>query len=338
MSDLERRYHRLLRAYPLDYRRSRGAEIVGTYLDLAGPDRRWPSPADAVDLVRGGLRQRLRAAGLLGLAAGARFAAVPSFLVASALAGVWSVAEADPAPAEWGIPHFGPFASLGVVAWAAWLIAVLTAALSPGRATRAVLGVALLVTVATVPASALTGLPRPPLFVLLPQVVLGAMALLLPGQPSATIRVGAPLAAIGGGAAMLVIPEQAFGGTNVGGYDYSGTTDGILSTAGGLLLAIALGMGLAFRRDSRGAWASLLLLMPIGHLWLYPLAGYVHSVRDSPTAEFTTIASVAIVVTLLVPSLLFIAVAVHRRMTDPGRGGEQCPTCGVRRRELPARP
>lgn len=37
MNDLERRYLRLLRAYPADYRRARGAEIVGTYLDLATP-------------------------------------------------------------------------------------------------------------------------------------------------------------------------------------------------------------------------------------------------------------------------------------------------------------
>ncbi|MEU7934965.1 hypothetical protein [Micromonospora echinofusca] len=99
MSELERRYHRLLRAYPAEYRRARGAEIVGTYLDLAGPGRRWPSPADAADLVRGGLRQRLRAAGAADLVPGVRLAAVLAFLTATALAGAWSVLELRPPPA-----------------------------------------------------------------------------------------------------------------------------------------------------------------------------------------------------------------------------------------------
>ncbi len=44
MRKLEHRYRRLLHAYPLGYRRARGAEIVGTCLDLAEPGRRWPSP------------------------------------------------------------------------------------------------------------------------------------------------------------------------------------------------------------------------------------------------------------------------------------------------------
>ena len=40
----------------------RGTEIVGTYLALSTPDRRWPSAADVTDLA-GGVRQRLRLAG-----------------------------------------------------------------------------------------------------------------------------------------------------------------------------------------------------------------------------------------------------------------------------------
>jgi hypothetical protein len=38
MSDLERRYRRLVRiCYPAGYRDVRGTEIVGTYLALASP-------------------------------------------------------------------------------------------------------------------------------------------------------------------------------------------------------------------------------------------------------------------------------------------------------------
>ena len=57
---LERRYRRLLRAYPAAYRRRHGDELLTTLLDAAGPDRVRPSRRDVVDLVRGGLRQRFR--------------------------------------------------------------------------------------------------------------------------------------------------------------------------------------------------------------------------------------------------------------------------------------
>ena len=54
MRDLERRYSRALRLfYPADYRRRRGAELTGTYLELAASDQRWPSMADVTDLAVG---------------------------------------------------------------------------------------------------------------------------------------------------------------------------------------------------------------------------------------------------------------------------------------------
>ncbi|WP_412543069.1 hypothetical protein R8Z50_11480 [Longispora sp. K20-0274] len=54
---LERRYRALLRAYPADYRRERGDELLD--LLLAGDHgRRWPSPRQARALIRGGLRVR----------------------------------------------------------------------------------------------------------------------------------------------------------------------------------------------------------------------------------------------------------------------------------------
>lgn len=63
MSDPERRYRWLLHTYPAVYHQTRGAEIAGAYLDLAGPDRRWQSPADVADVLAGGARERLQAAG-----------------------------------------------------------------------------------------------------------------------------------------------------------------------------------------------------------------------------------------------------------------------------------
>jgi Family of unknown function (DUF5313) len=54
-----RQLHRLLRAYPVPWRQQRGAELIGTVLDLTPDDRRlgWRLRAD---LVRGGWVTRLR--------------------------------------------------------------------------------------------------------------------------------------------------------------------------------------------------------------------------------------------------------------------------------------
>jgi hypothetical protein len=59
MTGLERRYRRLLLAYPKAYRAERGDEIVGTLLDAAPPDRRRPAVRQAAALIFGGLRVRL---------------------------------------------------------------------------------------------------------------------------------------------------------------------------------------------------------------------------------------------------------------------------------------
>jgi hypothetical protein len=77
---LERRTRALLRAYPAEYRRERGEEIVGTLLEAVPPGRSFPSARDAWSLVNGGrharaarnrrlsARENLRLAMLLGMA------------------------------------------------------------------------------------------------------------------------------------------------------------------------------------------------------------------------------------------------------------------------------
>jgi hypothetical protein len=78
--ELERRYRRLLLAYPRWYRSVRGLEMLTTLLDAAAPGQRRPTWRD---LVLRGLRCRLglpgRAAvmGLLGLTAVLVAAALP---------------------------------------------------------------------------------------------------------------------------------------------------------------------------------------------------------------------------------------------------------------------
>lgn len=329
MNELERRYHRLLRAYPAEYRRARGAEIVGTYLDLAGPGRRWPSPGDAADLLRGGLRQRLRAAGAADLVPGVRLAAVLAFLTATALAGVWSVMELRPPPAQWGVPHAGPFVSLGVGVWGVWLFAAAVHAVAPGRWTRRGVALALLITVAVVPAAALAGLPRPPLLVLLPQVGLGLVALALPERLPARLQ-AAPLLAFGaaGLAGLNLLPRY-------GGY-HGWPAEQILPGAAVVLLVVVLllGMGLTLRADHRGGWALLVLLTPIGLLSLHILAGMADGLLNGATRPgLSALAATAVVVGLAGPALLPLTIALHKRMRRPGPVGPdaRCPTCGRHR-------
>ncbi|MEU8243469.1 hypothetical protein AB0C07_34885 [Actinoplanes missouriensis] len=91
---LERAYRRLLRAYPRDYRRRHGAEVVTTLLEMATPDQRRPGAADAWHLVGSGIRQRFR------LPAGRPLAALAALLVAliggafGAASGSWAVQQA----------------------------------------------------------------------------------------------------------------------------------------------------------------------------------------------------------------------------------------------------
>ncbi|WP_433386764.1 hypothetical protein [Micromonospora sp. KLBMP9576] len=336
MSGLERRYQRLLRAYPAEYRRARGAEIVGTYLDLAGPGRRWPSPADAADLLRGGLRQRLRAAGADDLIPGVRLAAVLAFLTATALAGAWSVLELRPPPAAWGVRTVGPFVSIGVAVWAAWLCAAAAYAVAPARWARRVIAAAMLLTLAVVPVAALAGLPRPPLLVLVPQVGLGLVALALPDRLPAPMRSVPLLAAAAAAFAQLNLqPPVDFVATS---YQWVGRQ--ILPWAAAVILAVVLllGAGLALRADHRGGWALATLVTPLGLLSLHILAGAADGLlHGATTPGWAALAATAVVVGLLGPALLPLTITLRGRIRRPGpaRSGDRCPTCGHTAERVP---
>ncbi|MDR2987557.1 MAG: hypothetical protein LBV34_22235 [Nocardiopsaceae bacterium] len=60
MSALERRYRRLLAWYPADHRGAHVEEMIGVLLAAASDGQRHPRLSDALDLIRGGLRIRLR--------------------------------------------------------------------------------------------------------------------------------------------------------------------------------------------------------------------------------------------------------------------------------------
>jgi hypothetical protein len=83
---LERRYRRLLRAYPRAYRNRRGTEMVTTLLEMAEAGRGRPSRGQALHLVLCGLRERFR------LPAGRPLAWVGALLAAVVLGGFGAAA------------------------------------------------------------------------------------------------------------------------------------------------------------------------------------------------------------------------------------------------------
>jgi hypothetical protein len=95
---LRRAYRRLMCVYPRWYRVERGTELVTTLLDDAMPGQRRPTRAEVIDLVRGGLRTRLRLPG----GAGPRVvAALIALYVAVVGAGVGALLTGFPgAPSE----------------------------------------------------------------------------------------------------------------------------------------------------------------------------------------------------------------------------------------------
>ncbi|RKF21582.1 hypothetical protein [Micromonospora globbae] len=330
MRDLERRYRHLLRAYPAGYRQARGAEIVGTYLDLAAPERRWPSILDVADVLAGGVRERLRAAGAADLIPGVRLAAVLSYTTATALAGFWATAEVVTTSRGWGAPAFGPFATTGIVVWAGWLLAAVVHVLAPARCRRIAIGLALVLTATVVPVAAVLDLPRPFLFVLLPQATLGLLALAVPSHTPQRHRF-IPLAAT---PATSLVAVGVLSGESTWFYRFS-YGGAFLPETGAVLLVTAMlaAAVLSLRGDARGIWALLVLLTPVGLLGLYPLTENIAPVVGASYADFRVITATAAAVFMLGAIPLAAAIAIRARASATATPAAapshaRCPTCG----------
>jgi hypothetical protein len=97
---LERRYRRLLLAYPRRWRRDHGDEVIGTLLDAAGPGQQRPTRRETVDLLGNGLRRRCcPAPGPLPHLATALFAVVVA-AVGVAAGTWWGWRSAPPLPSN----------------------------------------------------------------------------------------------------------------------------------------------------------------------------------------------------------------------------------------------
>src|SRR5262245_57166107 len=198
-STLERRYRTLLRAYPARYRAERGEEILGTLLDLAEPDRRTPRFADAADLVASGLRYRLGMGTVAGLDGGLATAAPIALCIAAGISAFawWRVEPVTPDVHIGGSALFGLFRTLGPVAYLAWLVAAAGWAVLRTGPARLLVGFAIAVTLALPFIAPLTGVDRPPLWVLMALSAFGVLA--LGGYPrplSTDERLAVPVGAV----------------------------------------------------------------------------------------------------------------------------------------------
>ncbi|GAA4249451.1 hypothetical protein GCM10022255_033670 [Dactylosporangium darangshiense] len=330
MTDLERRYARWTALfYPADDRRRRGSELVDTYLSLAAPDRRRPSPADIADLAAGGLRRHLRTAP--GLGPGFRLAGLLALTTTSAFASGWAIFEAL-APIVFRSRYTGPFMSLGVAAWAVWLLTAVVYVVAPGRWFRRLAVLAVLVTAGVVPAAMLTGIPRPPLIVLLPQLVLGIVAVGAATRHRRWVRL-TPLAA-----AALTMPVTVAAELRLNFYGDYYLPAVTASPAAGVALLIGatlLALGLAARHDYRGVWALLILLTPIGMLALNPLGAMLDDAGPGRplVPAWSSMAAAATLVAAVGPALLLLALAASGRRSAGRRPlpaeAAHCPTCGA---------
>jgi hypothetical protein len=323
--DLERRYARWAALfYPARYRRERGSELVDTYLALAAPGRRRPSAVDVADLAAGGLRQHLRAAP--DLERGFRLAGALALMMTTAFATGWTVFDAFAPTPPWVSP-VGPFLSIGVVAWVAWMLAGIVYVAAPGRWSRWATGAAMLVTAGVVPVAAITGLHRPPLVVLLSQLVLGVVAVAADRQPSWPMRL-LPVAASVLSALLAVRVLATQGGDYA---DYYPIADMALPLTA-LLLLIAttmLALGQAVRRDFRGAWALLILLTPIGVQAVQSLgaaldaSGAIPSPLSWCSPTLLALALVAVIGPALIPLVLTVRSRLSRIGLLPAEGARR---------------
>jgi DNA-directed RNA polymerase specialized sigma24 family protein len=266
---LARRYRRLLLAYPDSYRRQRGEELLGTLLDAARPGQRRPTTADATDLVLGGLRQRLGRAVAADLESGLQLAAPFALALAAGLCGfLWLTIERLPD----GVRAAGPFLTIGPAAYAVWLAAAALRALLPPAASRIPVAGAMAVTVLLLPAAAIDGYQRPPLWVILALLGFGTIALAGGGQPlPGAARLAVPVGAlvVTALARALLIWQDSWP-WSADYYQPALWLAGVLAALAVIALAIAAAVAAVRGYPVRPyLWAALLLALPGG--WLGPI-------------------------------------------------------------------
>jgi hypothetical protein len=140
VNSLERHSRWLLRVYPADYRRGRGAEMIGTLVETTPAGRAWPRPRDVLSLLVGGLRARAALNRRLSTTANLRIAVMAGIsfyliLIGAEDLGTW-VGDPGPLRYEWHIMSIGLLLLAAVVI--TWIAPRLIARLSGPAAALAI--------------------------------------------------------------------------------------------------------------------------------------------------------------------------------------------------------
>ncbi|MGE5826960.1 MAG: hypothetical protein ACM30G_01165 [Micromonosporaceae bacterium] len=274
MAPLECQYLLLMRAYPRQYRQRRGEEMLATLLDSARPDQRRASWRDVTDLLGGAARERLGLHAVPGAADGLRLVGPMALVLTAGQATVdWTFrwVQLGQAALAWSDV-------VDITLALAWVTALLVRAVFPGTgvapATLAWLGtVVLSATAGPWPdrVGAAWGIGPHALM-----CVCGFVAMVGTGhRAGAAERVGI----ITGSAAFLMpVAFCLVPMTNGRGDDPIPTALQVLYPAWNLMFwVVPVGLALAgaalliWRRDSRGLWAALIMLMvlPMQLPWVY---------------------------------------------------------------------
>jgi DNA-directed RNA polymerase specialized sigma24 family protein len=301
---LARRYRTLLLAYPDSYRHQRGEELLGTLMDAARPGQRRPTAAEAADLVLGGLRQRLGGALAADLESGLQVAAPFALALAAGLCGfLWLTVERLPD----GVRAVGPFLTVGPAAYALWLAAAGLRAVLPAVASRVPVAAAMAATAMLLPAAAIGGYQRPPLWVILALLGFGAIALAGGGQPlPGAARLAVPVGALVAAAlARALMVWQDSGPWWADYYQPALWLAGVLAALAVIVVAVA-GAVAAVRGESARPylWAALLLALPGG--WLGPM-NTQRALMFQPGLAFGRLAEVVLASCVVVAAMVWLA-------------------------------
>jgi hypothetical protein len=102
-----------------------------------------------------------------------------------------------------------------------------------------------------------------------------------------------------------------------------------------LIGALLIALGLAARSDSRGVWALLILLTPIGILALNPIGAMLDNdgLGRPIVPQWSSMAAAGVLVAVVGPALLLLALAATARRPAGGRSlpaaATHCPACGA---------
>jgi hypothetical protein len=334
-STLDRRYRRLLIAYPAEYRVARGDEIVGTLLDVAPPGRRWPDLGDAIDVVGAGLRRRFGPASLAGLDGGLALAAPMALALAAGIAGFawWRVEPMTVGVHIGGSPLFGQFRTLGPIGYAGWVLAAVGWAVLRPPWSRLLVAAAVLLTLALPVVAPLTTVDRPPLWVILALTVFGLITLAGSGPSSGVAR--SPLdsrLAVPAGAFAVAVATSAvtllWAPSGAGfGYYYQPTIARVglvVAAVVGVVAAIAVTRQVRRRGAVEWLWATALLGLPAG--WLGPFdTGGLRVAAADPVPHFGRLAQLVLASCIGAVTIAWLA----RRRTTGASAVDGLPRAGA---------